>query len=219
MTATPQYWLAEGSGFRADRYHRHDDLTAMLKVLDERAEGHGFQDWRPFRHPQLGDVELGGFEFKFSLQNPPGPMLEQVASQNGRSVLRLLGTGPRLELNDCVAEEVSDGVYRVSALVQNAGFLPTWISEAGKKARQIKPMRARITVGEGVELLSDRSELEIGQLDGRASQYESFSFFARYGNTTRQRVSWIVKGTTGAVVSLEVEATKAGTARADVVLG
>src|SRR5665811_2330617 len=104
MTATPQYWLAEGSGFRADRYHRHDDLTAMLKVLDERAEGHGFQDWRPFRHPQLGDVELGGFEFKFSLQNPPGPMLEQVASRNGRSVLRLLGTGPRLELNDCVAE-------------------------------------------------------------------------------------------------------------------
>ena len=190
----------------------------MLKVLDEKADGHGYQDWRPFDHPQLGPVEIGGFEFKFALQNPPGPMLEEVASRNGASVMRLMGVVPRITLDDATAEKVGDGVYRVSALVQNTGFLPTWLSEAGKGAKQIKETKVTISCPDGVELLSDRDELKIGQLDGRAGSYESFSFFPRYGNSTRKRVSWIVKGAPGAAVSLEAESTKAGLARAEVTL-
>jgi murein tripeptide amidase MpaA len=195
-----------------------DDDVAMLKVLDEKADGHGYQDWRPFDHPQLGPVEIGGFEFKFALQNPPGPMLEEVASRNGASVMRLMGVVPRIVLDDATAEPLGDGVYRVTALVQNTGFLPTWLSEAGKGARQVKETKATIRCPDGVELLSDRDELKIGQLDGRATSYESFSFFPRYGNETRKRVSWIVKGDAGAVVSLEAVSTKAGVARADVTL-
>ena len=195
-----------------------EDDVAMLKVLDEKADGHGYQDWRPFDHPQLGPVEIGGFEFKFALQNPPGPMLEEVASRNGASVMRLMGVVPRITLDDATAEKVGDGVYRVSALVQNTGFLPTWLSEAGKGAKQIKETKVTISCPDGVELLSDRDELKIGQLDGRAGSYESFSFFPRYGNSTRKRVSWIVKGAPGAAVSLEAESTKAGLARAEVTL-
>ncbi|HYH12069.1 MAG TPA: M14 family metallopeptidase, partial [Thermomicrobiales bacterium] len=195
-----------------------EDDVAMLKVLDERADGHGYQGWRPFDHPQLGPVEIGGFEFKFALQNPPGPMLSEVASRNGRSVLRLLGVLPRLDFTDARAEPVSDGVYRVSGLVQNTGFLPTWLSDVGKKIRHIKETKVTITCPDDVELLSDRDEAKVGHLDGRASSYESFSFFPRYGNTTRKRVSWIVKGAPGAVVSLQAEATKGGVARAEVTL-
>jgi hypothetical protein len=203
------------------RYMRdrpEDDDVAMLKVLDEKAGGHGYQAWRPFDHPQLGPVEIGGFEFKFALQNPPGPMLEEVASRNGRSVLRLLGVTPRIAFTDEAAEKLADGVYRVSAHIQNTGFLPTWLSENGKKARQIKETKVRIACPDGVCLLSDRDELRIGQIDGRASSYESFSFFPRYGNSTRKRVSWIVTGEPGATVSLEAESTKAGVARAAVTL-
>ena len=196
-----------------------EDDVAMLKVLDEKADGHGYQDWRLFQHPQLGEVELGGFEFKFAVQNPPGPMLDEVASRNGRSVKRLMGVGPRLVFTDEKAEPVADDVYRVSALVQNTGFLPTWLSEAGKKARQIKETKVSIDCGEGVELLSDREELKVGHLDGRASQLESFTLFpVRYGNETRKRVAWIVKGVPGAVVSLEAEATKGGVTRTTVTL-
>lgn len=200
------------------RERPEDDDVAMLKVLDERADGHGYQDWRPFDHPQLGSVEIGGFEFKFSLQNPPGPMLEDVASRNGRSVLRLLGVLPRITVTEAVAEPLADGVYRVSALVQNTGFLPTWLSDAGKKTRNVKDVKVTIGCPDGVELLSDRDEIKLGHLDGRASSYESFSFFPRYGNSTRKRVSWIVNGRPGAVVSLEAEATKGGVARAEITL-
>lgn len=195
-----------------------DDDVAMLEVLDDKAGGHGYQDWRPFDHPQLGPVELGGFEFKFALQNPPGPMLEEVASRNGRSVMRLLAIPPRIVFTQEAAERVSDGVYRVSALLQNTGFLPTWLSEAGKQTKQIREIEVAIETGDGGELLSDRADVRIGQLDGRATSHESFSFFPRYGNGTRKRVSWIVSGEPGTVVSLTAESTKGGVARTEVAL-
>jgi hypothetical protein len=200
------------------RERPEDDDVSMLKVLDERADGHGYQDWRPFDHPQLGEVEIGGYEFKFSLQNPPGPMLEEVARRNGRSVLRLLGILPRIVFVEERAERLSGGVYRVSALMQNTGFLPTWLSEAGKASRQVKDIEVSIELDGEAELLSDRADLKFGQLDGRASCHESFSFFPRYGNETRKRVSWLVRGAPGAVVSLLAESTKAGVARARVTL-
>ena len=222
--ATELWSLAGAAGIEVKdfitymRDRPESDDVAMLKVLDEKAEGHGYQDWRAFDHPQLGEVELGGFEFKFAIQNPPGPMLEEVASSNGRSVLRLLGALPRLAINDVQAESVGEGVYRVSALVQNTGFMPTWLSEAGKKARQIKEIAVRIDCGDEAQLLSDLAEVEIGQLDGRANSYGAFMFRPQYENKTRQRVSWLIAGRAGAVVSLEATSTKAGTARASVTL-
>jgi murein tripeptide amidase MpaA len=195
-----------------------EDDVAMLKVLDERAVGHGYQEWRRFDHPQLGPVEIGGFEFKFALQNPPGPMLEDVASRNGRSVLRLMGVLPRIVFAGEEVDRVGEGTCRVSALVQNTGFLPTWLSECGRKARQIQPLKVTISSPGGVELVSDRDEVKIDQLDGRASSYESFSFFPYYGNQTRKRVSWIVKGPSGVAVSLEAVSTKGGVARTTLTL-
>jgi murein tripeptide amidase MpaA len=200
------------------RQRPEEDDVSMLQVLDERAGGHGYQDWRRLDHPQLGEVEIGGYEFKFSLQNPPGPMLEEVASRNGRSVLRLLGILPRIAFVEERAERLSEGIYRVSALLQNTGFLLTWLSEAGKTSRQVREIEVSVELDGNAELISDRADLKIGQLDGRASSHESFSFFPRYGNETRKRVSWLVKGAPGAVVSLTAESTKAGAAAARVTL-
>src|SRR5690554_4799004 len=47
MTSSPQHWLAESSDFRADRYFRYDDMTAMLHRWAER-------------HPDLCSVESIG---------------------------------------------------------------------------------------------------------------------------------------------------------------
>jgi hypothetical protein len=145
-------------------------------------------------------------------------MLEDVARRNGRSVMRLMGVAPHLVFSDARAELVSEGVYRGSAMLQNTGFLPTWLSEYGKKTRHIRPIKAKLEMPADVSLVSERNEIEVGQLDGRATSYESFSFFPRYGNLTRKRVSWVVRGVAGTVVSLQAEATKGGVASTTVTL-
>ena len=42
------------------REHSPEDELAVLKVADELGEG--YVDWYPFEHPQLGQVELGGWD-------------------------------------------------------------------------------------------------------------------------------------------------------------
>lgn len=45
------------------REHPLEDDLKMLKWNDEILKGRGYVDWYPYKHPQLGNVELGGWDF------------------------------------------------------------------------------------------------------------------------------------------------------------
>jgi hypothetical protein len=64
----------EVKDFIEDMRNRTEETD--LKVLcwaDENLPGEAFLPWQPFDHPQLCAVEIGGWNFKFSHQKPPGP--------------------------------------------------------------------------------------------------------------------------------------------------
>jgi len=183
---------------------------AMLKMIDDEIEGYGFKDWTPFDHPQLGPVEIGGWDYQFAWQNPPGPWLEQVTSTNARFVLRAMRTAPRIVFQHPMVESLGADLYKVSVTVQNVGFLPTYVSEQGRKAGVTKPVKIKIHLPDGAELVSGKHELDLGHLDGRANQYESASFYGAYPLLSRAIAEWVVRVPSPSVVSLVAEATKAG---------
>jgi hypothetical protein len=47
------------------------DQVDMVKWDDAENDSIGFFEWKPAKHPVYGDVEIGGFDPKFFLQNPP----------------------------------------------------------------------------------------------------------------------------------------------------
>jgi hypothetical protein len=53
----------------------YDDYDAM-RWDDEENQSRGFKNWEKFDHPQLGEVEIGGFHPKFFSQNGPPWQLE-----------------------------------------------------------------------------------------------------------------------------------------------
>ncbi|PJF29005.1 MAG: carboxypeptidase, partial [Phototrophicales bacterium] len=57
--------------------HPHEDDLKMLKWSDEVLGGKGYVDWYPFNHPQLGEVELGGWDMMYAWRNPPPQFLEK----------------------------------------------------------------------------------------------------------------------------------------------
>ncbi len=188
---------------------RPEDVDlAMLKVLDEQFDGYGFKEWTPFDHPQLGSVEIGGWDYQFAWQNPPGPLLEQVTSANARFVLRAMQTAPRIVISSHEVERLSEGLYRISVIVQNTGFLPTWISEAARKTAVAKPVKAKLETT-GV-FVTGKTEVELGHLDGRANQYESPSFYTAYPIQSRAKAEWVVRQDGGSV-TVVVSSNKAGT--------
>src|SRR4030067_381962 len=55
---------------------------ALLTWSDKELEGRGFVDWKPFRHPTLGEVEIGG-AVPFTDNTPPPRMIEGLLRGQG----------------------------------------------------------------------------------------------------------------------------------------
>jgi hypothetical protein len=73
---------------------------AWLNFLEKEQTGKGFIHWKPFKHPQLGEVEIGGF-IEFYKKNPPaGKRLESVCQQNALFAVELAALTPSLLIKE-----------------------------------------------------------------------------------------------------------------------
>ncbi|HTQ10515.1 MAG TPA: M14 family metallopeptidase, partial [Fimbriimonadaceae bacterium] len=114
-----------------DWYREHpfsDDLT-MLKWSDEKLGGNGYVAWREFDHPQLGKVEIGGWDHMYAFRNPPAEYLEAEVKPLGEWVAWQAACSPCLELRGVQTEPVGDKHVRIRFAVQNTGWLPTNVSK------------------------------------------------------------------------------------------
>lgn len=198
--------------------HPAEDDVAMARTLDETVGGEGIARWMPFDHPQLGQVEIGGWDYKFAWQNPPGALLEEVTKGNAKFVIRKMGTAPRIVFDRTTVEPLGGGMYRVAAIVQNTGFLPTYVSERGKETGRIKPVKVSLNATDEVAIVSGKPEQKLGHLDGRANQYGSLGVPGQWSILSRGRVEWVISGTPGSTLELTATSGKAGTARSRVTL-
>lgn len=174
------------------------DLERM-RANDAEMAGAAFREWTPFDHPQLGQVEIGGWR-KFGQNNPIGERIQEEVDRNVAFALLQASMMPRLELKTIDVEELGGGVSRVLATVSNDGYQPTELAIRVESARAV-PVRARITLEDGMELLSEEAEVELGVLAGHGEA----------------KVSWLVRG--GGETRLHAFHPKAGRASARVRLG
>jgi hypothetical protein len=138
-----------------------------LRWLDETLPGKYFKPWTKWMHPQLGEVEIGGFNPKFFRQNPPPEILEEWAAKEARFNLLLAKSLPQVRIVSVEARPVKKepGSFEIVAVLTNEGFLPTAL-EMAKRVKIVRPDTAvlRLT-GQGVELAQDtRARQEIGFL-------------------------------------------------------
>jgi len=178
----------------------------LLKMLEwDRAhnEGRAAQPWKPFDHPQLGPVEIGGYDPLIGMWNPPPDRLPEVVTNQSRAFLRWAALSPRLRVTGVTVEAVEPGISRVSATIENIGFLPTNVLATAAKLPWNDPVRAAIAVGPGASLVGGDAVTTVGHLQGWTPDVVfSYPTFARSTNErTRRRVHWIVRGTGEVIVS------------------
>jgi len=148
-----------------------DGRITPLEVLswnDEALGGRGFKDWTKFDHPQLGEVEIGGYNPKFFSQNPPVEFLEEWARNEALFNLLLAKSLPRVKVVSAEAKPVkkSAGVFELACVVVNEGFLPTALRRA-ERVKIVRPDRVEIGLPQGAALEKGfRPRVEIGRLKG-----------------------------------------------------
>ena len=192
-------------------------FNACLKWVKENAP-EAFVSWKPYHHPVFGDVEIGGFNYKFTHQNPPVHMLQEVCEKMSKFMLAFMKTAPRVHIESLEKEKVSKGVYKLTAVIGNLGYLPTNVSDEASKLGIAKPVKV---VLDSNHIISGKKEEEIKSLEGfsateRGMFYGNLSTFRNA--KARKKLSWVIEGQKGEVITLKVTSEKAGQAEAQIVL-
>ena len=128
----------------------------MLRWNDDVLGGTGFVDWYPFEHPQLGPVELGGWDFFRTWSNAPAALMEaEVAPHSTWAVAQALAL-PELAIHDVRVTALGDDTWHVRVVVKNAGWLPTNVTQKATSARRCVRSRSRIELPDGARLATGR---------------------------------------------------------------
>ncbi len=205
----PEHWGGFGKDENGDK--RVSDLE-RLKWNDEELKGQGFAPWKAFKHPQLGDVEIGGWRRKFTQQNPPPSMLEAEIAMKVPWFTEMAMVSPIIAIKDAKATPLGGGLFRVEVVVENGGYMPTNITKRAIVAELAKPVRATLKLT-GASLVEGKATVSLGNLPGRRGIS---------AGSPRENVvtaSWVVKGATAAAeVEIEIVSEKGGTDRRKVAL-
>ncbi len=167
---------------------------SMIKWMDNEGID-GFVDWQSVSHPELGDVEVGGFK-PYSVTNPPASKIAELGQSHAEFAVYLASLFADIEIADTEVTNHGGGIFRIKAKIRNNGFLPTSLQH-GVASRSVR--------GTMVQLGVDPSDIISGN---RKTEY----FTKLNGSGKVIEYEWLVKGRSGQNIELKVVSQKGGTA-------
>lgn len=193
--------------------HPMEEEVALLKWSDEELEGRGYAEWQPYDHPDFGPVEIGGWDMIQTFRNPPLKFLRQELEPLTEWLLWQAHTTPLLALHSSKLEPLGDDTYRLQVVVQNQGYLPTYVTKKALERKVCRPLLAELELEDGMRLVSGKARQECGHLEGVA--YKPTSPLWRISDPTEDRVKlvWVVRAPKGSSCTLTVRQERSGTVR------
>jgi murein tripeptide amidase MpaA len=192
------------------RWHPEEDDLKLMRWNDEVMNGEAFIDWPPFEHPQLGPVEIGGWNSKLYRDNAPLTYLPEMCEKQSRWTLAMASLCPYLTIPYLTVESQGQGLSRIIVVVDNGGFLPTYTSRKALERKAVRPIEVELTLARGVEIVTGARWQEVGHLEGRSNKIWNW-WAAGSPTDNRLKLEWVVRGPAGAQLNLTVRAQRAGT--------
>jgi len=199
------------------REHPLEDDLKLMKWNDEALDGKAFVDWYTFDHPQLGRVELGGWDFMNSWINPPTAFLEKEVALFPDWLLWHLLISPKLVLRQQEVKPLGTGTYRIRMVIENTGWLPTYVTKKALEKKVVRGVICEIELPDGATLQFGKLREELAQLEGRAYK-SAFADSMEGGTDDRLKVEWVVSAPRGGKVKLVARHERAGTVRTEMEL-
>ena len=141
------------------------DMRALAEFDRQHNAGRIFGSWKKVPHPQLGEVEVNGFDPRVGIWNPPYERLAETCHAQSAAFLRVAALVPRVSV-EVVRQERTEGHTRIDIRIANHGYLGTFGLPSAKTLPHSEPLRLSVRL-EGVTLLAPaESIVEIGHLDG-----------------------------------------------------
>lgn len=218
---TTEFWdiISVATDHRSSTYIWYEGPTveeelAAIKWLESNAPGH-MHAWRPFDHPQLGPVEIGGMDDFRAWTNTPSVRLRQEVAPHAEFAIHQALLSPRLEIPHTRVEALGNDTWRVEIGVANTGWLPTHVTETARKHNLCLPGWVQL---DGAETVGSPARAQFGNLAGR-SAFSLSGGIRNDGTPDRHLHSWVVRGGAGTELTLTASHERAGTVSTVVTLG
>jgi hypothetical protein len=179
------------------------DMRALAEFDRLHNAGRLFGAWKKLQHPQLGEVELNGFDPRVGIWNPPYERLDETCRAQSAAFLRVAALVPQVSL-ELVSQQREGSHTRIEVRVVNRGYLGSCGVPSAKALPHVEPLRLRLR-GEGVRVLAPvEAVVDLGHLEGWGGGLHGgpsvFSPWTR-GNGHERFVSLVAEGQG----SLEIE--------------
>jgi murein tripeptide amidase MpaA len=202
------------------REHPPEDDLKLIEWSDRELGGEGYVDWYPFEHPQLGAVELGGWNKLATFRNPPPKYREREVKRFPPWLTWQALTLPRLEAFRTDVERLGPDTWKIRFAVQNSGYLPSYVTKRALERKVVRGVVYEIQLPQGGELIAGKARVEGGQVEGRASKVSLQAFLPNADLTAdRGQSEWTIRAPAGSTVTLIARHDRAGRVEQELKLG
>ena len=201
------------------RDHPPEDDLKLLKWSDTACGGQAHVAWYPFMHPQLGMVELGGWDRLNFWRNPPPHLREREAARFPAWLNQIALALPKLELLRTEVRALGNDTWRIRFAVANAGYLPSHITKRALERKVVRGTVFELHPPAGVTVLSGARRIVGPTLEGHAPKNSLQAFMpTREVTGDRAVAEWVVQAPAGTRIALTASADRAGRVHTEVTL-
>jgi Zinc carboxypeptidase len=176
----------EKKGSKAEKAKAaNEEEAAWLAYSDRVRGGAGFVAWKHFDHPQVRNLEIGGWVPGFR-ENPPLADVAPLGPKIAEFLVDVAGRRPTVALSQPTVVAVGPGLWRLDAVLTNTGRLPTVMR--GGRADTVTPAHVvRVSVPVDRVKAGRKSDVVHGLDPGEARQ-----------------LSWLLNAAEGETVTVEL---------------
>lgn len=201
------------------RDHPPEDDLKLLKWSDEQCAGQAHVDWYPYRHPQLGMVELGGWDRINYWRNPPPHLREREIAKFPPWLTQLALSLPKLEVLRAEVRALGPETWRIRYAVANAGYLSSAVTRRAIERKVARGVVFEIHLPPGATLATGKARIELPALEGHAAKNSLQAFLPdRQVTGDRAVAEWVVHAPRGTRLALSATADRAGKVQTEVTL-
>jgi murein tripeptide amidase MpaA len=194
------------------REHPIEDDVALLRWFSEHYPG-AYVDWYEFDHPELGKVELGGWDIVNYWFNIPFDRLEQELAPHSDWALFHLLISPLLEVRSLDVERLGEEAFLVRLVLQNSGWLPTQVTEKAVERAAVRAIEVELDLPDEAKVVGGEVKTEVGQLQGRVHKRSTTWWGNDDSTSDLAKLEWVIEAPSGTEIGLTAKHPRAGTVR------
>jgi len=151
-----------------------------------------FKPWTKFKHPEYGEVEIGGWR-TFTSRMPTPFMLQELVHRNASAVIFTARHTPVVSMKKLDVKDLGNGLKRVRVRVANPKSAIPSLSSRGLRNKLVRPDIITIS-GKSIEVVSGGIVQDLVMDRVNYVEHRPNMIFTQIPGFGKQDVQWIVRG-------------------------